>query len=271
MNATLAPERLSRREQFARHRAYLEREGLDRLIDFTHDLDRELGVTDAVRGGMRTPIPPQPADLVNLHRLIRAKRSFTVLEFGVGYSTLVIADALAKNERDWRALPTPPTVRNRFPFQLFSVDASPTWLERVAASLPPSLRARVHFHPSAVDIGTYRGQLCHTYASLPDIVPDFIYLDAPDPKDVRGTVRGLSFQCDERTVIAADLLLMESTFLPGTSILVDGRTNNARFLARNFQRTYTMTWDREIDATLFELQEERLGKYNVLGTDFFSA
>tara|TARA_Y100000310_G_scaffold345042_1_gene461348 strand:+ start:463 stop:702 length:240 start_codon:yes stop_codon:yes gene_type:complete len=79
----------------------------------------------------------------------------------------------------------------------------------------------------------------------------------------------MSFQCDERTVMSGDLLLMESTFLPGTRILVDGRTNNARFLERNFTRSYNVQWDLEEDITTFDLEEKRLGKYNVLGSDFF--
>jgi len=64
-------------------------------------------------------------------------------------------------------------------------------------------------------------------------------------------------------------LLMESTFLPGTFIIVDGRTNNSRFLERNFKRNYEVEWDDEGDITTFELIEERLGKYNLLGSDFF--
>ena len=79
----------------------------------------------------------------------------------------------------------------------------------------------------------------------------------------------MTFQCDERTVMAADLLLMESILLPGTFILVDGRTNNARFLKNNFQRNFEMSWDKDGDITSFELQEERLGKYNILGSDFY--
>ena len=79
----------------------------------------------------------------------------------------------------------------------------------------------------------------------------------------------MTFQCDERTVMAADLLLMESILLPGTFILVDGRTNNARFLKNNFQRNFKMSWDKDGDVTSFELQEERLGKYNILGSDFY--
>jgi hypothetical protein len=30
-----------------------------------------------------------------------------------------------------------------------------------------------------------------------------------------------------------------------------------------------MTWDKEGDITTFELNEERLGKYNILGSDLY--
>jgi len=68
--------------------------------------------------------------------------------------------------------------------------------------------------------------------------------------------------------MGADLVVMEPTLLPGTIILVDGRTNNARFLQRNFQRNWKMEWNPQEDYTVFELDEPRLGKYNVLGKDF---
>jgi hypothetical protein len=113
-----------------------------------------------------------------------------------------------------------------------------------------------------VQVGNFNGQLCHYYVNLPDIVPDFIYLDGPDPKDVNGDINGLSFKCDERTVMAADILLMEPTLLPGTFILVDGRTNNARFLERNLLRNFRIKCNKESDVTFFELIEEPLGKLN---------
>jgi len=69
--------------------------------------------------------------------------------------------------------------------------------------------------------------------------------------------------------MAGDLLLMEPILLPGTFVLIDGRTNNARFLKNNLKRDYQITWDQEGDVTTFELTEERLGKYNLLGKDFF--
>lgn len=264
--AAAAPDRS---RQYAEHKDYIRAEGLDKLVNFEENLDRRIGVFDAASGALDIAFPPEAEDLVRLHKLIRSRKCFTVLELGLGYSTAVIADALLKNQREWERLKPRPEVRNRFMFQVFSLDASRPWIKTVNARLPKHLKDRIHISCSAVEIGTFQGQLCSYYQKLPDIVPDFIYLDGPHPKDVKGEIRGLSFRCDERTVMSGDLLLMEPTFLPGTFILVDGRTNNARFLQRNFSRDYAVKWDQAGDVTTFELKEERLGYLNVLGTDFF--
>jgi hypothetical protein len=257
-----------RQAEYFEHRNYIESNKLHELIPFNIDDDYEEGVYDAVRGTLTRPFPPEPADLARLHKLLRTRMVFTVVEFGVGFSTLAIADALSKNEKEWMSN-VRPEIRNRYMFQLFSVDTSAEWIRQVQARIPEHLAGRVHFWHTEAEIGVHLGQLCHYYKTLPDVVADFYYLDGPHPKDVHGQIRGLSFQCDERTVMAADLLLMESTMLPGTMILVDGRTNNARFLARNFRRRWRIKWNQMEDYTLFELDEERLGKYNVLGADFF--
>ena len=260
---------MNRQEQYEKHKEYVESNGLDKLIDFQENIKYKEGVFDAVSGKLDIPFPPETDDLVLLHRLIRNRKPFTILEFGLGYSTIIMADALEKNQKEWESLPYKPEIRNRFMFQLFSLDASNEWIESTKRRFPEHLFDRVHFQQSDVEIGKFNGQLCHYYESLPDIVPDFIYLDGPSAKDVKGVMNGLSFKCEERTVMSGDLLLMESTFLPGTFIIVDGRTNNARFLERHFSRKYEIKWDREADVTTFELLEDRLGKYNLLGSECF--
>ncbi len=248
---------------------YLIQEGLNQYINFDANADFKEGVFDAVSGKLNIPFPPVIEDLARLHRLIRKRKAFTVLEFGSGLSTIVMADALSKNKADFLGLQKKPVLRNRFMFQIFSVESDKKWIEYSQSNFPNHLLEHVNFHYSEIKIDTFNGRICHFYDNLPDIVPDFIYLDGPNPKDVKGSVNGITFQCDERTVMAADILLMESILLPGTFILVDGRTNNARFLNNNLQRNFEMSWDKDGDVTSFELKEERLGKYNILGSDFF--
>lgn len=111
------------------------------------------------------------------------------------------------------------------------------------------------------EVGLYDQQVCHFYYSLPDITPDFIYLDGPDPADVQGNVNGLTFR-PGRTVMAADPLLYESTLLPGFFMLIDGRGNNGRFLQRNLKRNYIIQYHPQADVTTFELDEVGLRGIN---------
>jgi hypothetical protein len=233
---------------------YFRAEGLEDLVSS--------GRSDQTNG-YNVAMEPDIDDLVRLHQLVRHRRAFTVLEFGIGNSTLVIADALAKNADDFAASDAKVELLPADAFRVFSVDASEAWLATAVARIPNGLQTHVVAAHSEVHTGTFNGQLCHFYDRVPNVVPDFIYLDGPDPRDVGGAINGLDFSHRERTVIAADLLVMEPTFVPGLMVLIDGRTNNARFLANNFRRTYDWLEDPEGDYTMFELAEPPLGPKNL--------
>lgn len=207
-------------------------------------------------------IPPDLRDLARLHQALRGRRVFTVLEFGSGYSTLVMADALLKNKRDWAALQPKPRARHHNPFELHAVDTSPHWAAESRAMLPEHLAAVVAIHVSPAQAGTFQDRACHYYTTLPDIVPDFIYLDGPDPAAVEGAVGGLTWQNPDRCVLAGDILRMEPHLLPGTLVLVDGRRANALFLAGQFYRRWDVQYDAGSDVTALELQDPPLGAIN---------
>ncbi|MDR2626203.1 MAG: hypothetical protein LBC37_07720 [Zoogloeaceae bacterium] len=239
---------------------YFRREGLDRY--FSVEAEYALSAYDAIDPANKVPYPPDVDDLVRLHRLIRERRVLTVLEFGVGFSTIVMADALAKNKADHEADFLAEGIRCLYPFSLFSVDADANWIGIVQKNAK-CMGGGVNFLHSAVHIGTFHDRLCHYYDALPDVMPDFIYLDGPAGDQVVGHVDGSSFAGNmERTVMSADLLRLEPTLTPGTFILVDGRVNNARFLRNNFQREWKMLRDDEADITTFELCEPPLGVHN---------
>ena len=245
---------------------YITHEGIDSLLDASEERGRSF---DTENNLQMNAIPPQIRDLSRLHALIRQNHSFTVLEFGVGYSTVVIADALAKNKADFERLPNKRKLGGSKSFMGYCVDTDKIWIKRCKAITPDNLATHINIIHSEVTVGTFNGKLCHYYDSLPNIVPDFVYLDGPDPATVKGQINGMDFATTERTVMAADLLLMEPTLLPGAVILIDGRTNNARFLERNFQRPFLREWDAEEDYTLLTLDEPRLGPKNILAADLF--
>ena len=209
-------------------------------------------------------LQPQHDDLSALYCAIVSMRSLTVLEFGCGYSTLVIQEALKENRRWFENLKEKPAVRNSNMFKCFSVDTDAAWIFECQKYCEEGI---VTFSHSPCSVTKINGQVCHTYDRIPDVVPDFIYLDGPDPSQVLGTMNGLSWRCKERTPMAADIVLIEPTLLPGTMILVDGRTNNARFLENNLKRNWHVEWFEDKDQTVFYLSEQRLGKVNVIGQD----
>ncbi|MBX7146912.1 MAG: hypothetical protein K1X44_06355 [Alphaproteobacteria bacterium] len=193
-------------------------------------------------------MPPITFDLWHLHKLIRQRKPKKVLEFGVGFSTLVIADALYKNHQERT---------HKQPGQLWSVDTSAHWINNSISNIPSHLKNYVaDISQSDVHVTEINNQLCHMYDKLPNIVPDFVYLDGPSHLEIKGEYKGLAFlQNDnhERGNIAADMLLYESTLQSGFFMLVDGRIRNVRFLANNFKHTYKIHIDTMYKYSTFEL------------------
>ena len=106
------------------------------------------------------------------------------------------------------------------------------------------------------------------YEKIPNICPDLIYLDGPDQFSSSGDLRGMSTRHPDRMPMAADILSFEHFLIPGTVIIVDGRTANARFLKSNLQREWDYSHYENFDQHIFLLTEKPLGKYNKNYLDF---
>lgn len=205
--------------------------------------------------------PPEYLDLARLHKAVRARKVFTILEFGIGFSTIVLAHALMKNKIDWKNKETEVKFRNSNPFELHSIDASKEWIAITQEKIPEELKDIINLHYSGVTAGLFQSRSCHYYDNLPGVIPDFIYLDGPDPKDVKSNEAG-DWSNPDTVVMAADILKMETVLLPGTCIAIDGRTSNAGFLKGHFYKNWDHCRSVEGDVTFFELQDTPLGKIN---------
>lgn len=226
------------------------------------------GVVDIIKHGKEEEMKPKWDDLARLYHLVRERKPFEILEFGSGFSTLVMSVALKRNwqeysEKDSNTKYSKPII--------ISIETSDVWQKNTLDKLlTTDLHEFANINLSKVKIGEYNGQLCHFYEELPNIVPDFVYLDGPDPLTVEGNINGLSFRNKKRTVMSGDILKYESTLLPGFYMIVDGRSNNARFLERMLTRNYDIKYHSEADATTFILKEDRLGKKNIYGWEAYS-
>ncbi len=237
------------------------------LLDVPFDAHADLSMKqqhnlrDAVDPQNKVPFAPEFDDLARLHYLARQRKVTTVLEIGSGKSTVVLADAMRRNQDEFGAY-VHENLRRAHPFEVHSVDQSTEWIEICARGLPATLASFVHFLASPVAMTTWNGRACTLYRQLPNICPDLIYLDGPDQFNIAGDVHGISTRSADRLPMSADLLLLEPFLLPGTLIIVDGRTANARFLRNNFQRPWCYRHHMDEDVHTFELIEPPLGSIN---------
>lgn len=213
------------------------------------------------------PFPIDLNDLVRLHKIIRKRKVFTILEYGIGYSTIIMADALNKNKEDFEKCNN--SIKNNIrcnnKFELHTVDNLNYWINNIKKRIDKfvNIKKIIYSHYSECKIGTFNERICHFYNDHPNIVPDFIYIDGPSACSINGNIKGVDFTCLDRTVISGDVLVHEPSFIPGLFIIIDGRTNNAYFLKNNFQRNYKYDYNLENDIHTFELNDKPLGKYNM--------
>ena len=63
-------------------------------------------------------------------------------------------------------------------------------------------------------MGTFDDRICTYYEKLPNICPDFIYLDGPDIYAPKNEIRGISTSHKDSLPMAADILAIEHFLLP---------------------------------------------------------
>ena len=189
--------------------------------------------------GNKEEFKPDFIDLKNIFELITYRKPKCVLEFGVGFSTICISLALKENEK------------NGFNGQLYSVDAEKFWLKNTENKFPSDLKKYVTFHYSPCSTSTVSNQLVSTFDILPNISPNFIYLDGPSTV-VKGRIRGLGFDENNRRTVNADILLYESSSPSDFFILVDRRYVNMNFLINNLKYKYTVKKDLAFGIVTFE-------------------
>lgn len=213
------------------------------------------------------PYKPELEDLYRLHRFVIDFRRTTVLEFGVGWSTLVLAHALHYNANTYSDEIR--NLRRNNPFELHSVDNEPEFIKSASERIPHNLQNHVFFNNVKVEMAEFNGRICTCYERLPLINPDFIYLDGPDQFNVCGEVAGWSTRHKDMMPMSCDILRIEHFLTPGTLIVVDGRAANARFIRTNLQRQWVYEYDENYDQHIFLLNESPLGKYNRRQLEFY--
>jgi hypothetical protein len=160
------------------------------------------------RARPRGALPPDYTDLWFLYREVRRRRPETLLEFGSGCSTVVLAFALRQNGAG----------------HLWSLESDKGWSAATTAALPDSLRPVVTLvhAPVREDDRDVQGW---SYTNRPAVAPDLVYLDGP--------------ALTRERKVAFDVLDLEPALRPGCVVIVDGRGENVRYLEARLTRPHS--------------------------------
>jgi hypothetical protein len=246
-------------------KSYFKKMGLGFILK--HINAKEKNITDN-RFSKKT-YGPDINDLYRLHKIIIENKRTRALEYGTGWSSLVIYHALKYNQKKYKKTPFP---RLKNPYSLSVIDNNKRYLKISKKRIENFFKKKsnIDFFFSKNKMCTFNGRIASEFVSHPQINPDFIYLDGPDQFEISGRINNLTISNYEFMPMSSDILKYENFLTPGTIIVVDGRTVNARFLKNNFQRKWNYYYDFKNDQSIFYLKESALGKLNQIQLDFYA-
>jgi len=217
---------------------------------------------------------PYLSKLYRLYQFVLINKRTTVFEFGSGWSTLIFSLAL-KELRDKYSKEVKKLRRNN-PFELFVLENEKKYLsisrnrvQKFNKSLNIKNPIKSNYHFSDVEMTLFNGKICTQYKKLPLCNPDFIYLDGPDQFNVKKDINGITLKHKDMMPMVCDILKFEYFYTPGTIIIIDGRSANAKFLKDNFKRKWKYIDDQKNDQHIFWLDDPTLGKYNTEQLNFY--
>lgn len=172
-------------------------------------------------------LEPMWGDLWFLHNWVKKKQPRTILEFGSGCSTVIMAHALWYNRKGW----------------IDSIENELIWLQRTERMMPSYLSEISTLYCCPAEAGTYNGEKVLRYCPSYPTKPDFIYLDGP--------------RLFVNYKITINPFELEPSFPKGFTMVVDCREETVKFFVENFKRRYRVIRIYTIHngLTIFELLE----------------
>jgi hypothetical protein len=217
------------------------------------------------------PFAPNQHKLQWLTETVKDLHCISILEFGVGHSTIALAKALIENKRMYGDLYEFHQCRQEHPFTVFTVDTMKKWITHCKRGADRSVLANIKFCYSPARMAIVENKICTLYDKLPNVYPDFIYLDGPDQYSAKGSVRGITTRAIDRVPMAADILQIEFFLPPICAIAIDGRYHNTLFLRKYLKRDWTYAYNSVVDQHLFLLNEECPGHVSRRTFNYYQA
>ncbi len=243
------------------YRKYFKKFGLEEIFKKNNFKKRTINQMKVLY-----PYEPELDDLYLLHNYIIKFKRMTILEFGSGWSTLVMANAIRHNYKKY--FKDVKNLRLNNAGEVHCLDNEKKWLNETQKKAKKYKKfLNLHFSDSYMD--KFNGKICTSFKNLPNINPDFIYLDGPDQFNIKGNINSINLRQKDFMPMSCDILKIEHFLKPGTIIVVDGRAANSRFLKANFQRNWKYSYNNLNDQHIFFLNEKSLGQLNKNQLNFY--
>jgi hypothetical protein len=210
---------------------------------------------------------PDIGDLYRLYSYVISNCVTSILEFGSGWSTLALSIGL-QEIREKYGSEYPGYARNPHPFRICTVDNSPEFVNLALSRLDSDSLNHVDVHIASPVLTIVGSNPVTLWNPVPRFDFDLIYLDAPEPEQVITTEFQIPMSSVHDLPIAGDLVVNEPYIHPETSILIDGRSANSRYLKSNLRRNWNYRSFPDGDFSLLHLIEEPLGKINAEHINF---
>lgn len=240
------------------------------LVDLSKK--RDLSVNEMIS---KKPYLPNLNDLYYLYQFILINKRITIFEFGSGWSTLIFS--LALKELKKKHLKEVGKLRRNNPFEIFVLENEKKFLNitkkrinKFNNLLNIKKPIKINYSFSEVEMTLYKNKICTQYKKMPLCNPDFVYLDGPDQFKVKKDINGISTRHKDMMPMVCDILKFEYFYTPGTIIVCDGRSANAKYLKDHFKRKWKYINDKKNDQHIFCLTDPVLGKYNNLQIKFYN-
>ena len=242
---------------------------IGKTMGFYHKDHQQMEVNEVFKP---TYYPPDLKLLYRLYQLIVLNKRTTLVEFGSGWSTIIFASALNENKK--RYTKELKKLRRNNPFELFVLEDIPKYRKINIKNCKKftknnKINIKIHWLKSKVKMVNYNGMFATEYQNLPLCSPDFIYLDGPSQFSIKNKINNFSTAHKDIVPIGCDILKIEYFLTPGTIIVVDGRSANAKFLKDNFKRNWKYFKDPNFDQYVFLLDDPVLGRWNRRQLDFY--
>lgn len=216
-------------------------------------------------------IRPRLQELYFLYNLVKLNKRLTCLEFGSGYSTLLISLALLENAINFKNKKL--NIKKSNMFELFTIDNEKKYLQ-ITKNRNSKIFKNFKFKPkinylfSKCSSELYNGKITHSFDKLPQCIPDFIYLDGPSNK-INGSTNNFVFNHPDVPIMSSDILKIEYFLNNQTIIVIDGRHHNVIFLKNNLKRNWIYYYVKFVNKHIFLLDETPTGIISINLTKFY--